>query len=482
MSTPTYPVRVDASLQTGLSRWLWLVKWLLVLPHYVILAFLWLAYVVLSLVAFGAIVLTGRYPRTIFDFNVGVLRWSWRVAYYAYGGLGTDQYPPLSLDERPDYPAHLEIPYPEKLSRGLVLVKWWLLAIPHYLILAFLVGGGWFVTVGQADAWAVPVWRGGLIELLVFVAAVVLLVTGAYPRAIFDLVLGLNRWVLRVAAYVSLMTDEYPPFRLDQGGTDPGTSSSVVAVPPTTDPGPGPAEPAGTPYVASPGPMPPRRAWSAGRVVTVVLGALMLLTSSALLTGGLVLLLADEAARDGDGYITSATVRVESPGSAVLTEEIVIDNESIVVDLPERIVGTVKVAASAERGDVFVGIGESEDVDAYLDGIARSIMLDPTGNDGSPTYDVIEGDAPTRPPGSEDFWLASAQGPGRQTATLTPEEGGWTVVVMNADGSNPVAADVEVGATVPILDDLAYGLLTGSGVLLIGGGVVLWAGLRRRTS
>jgi hypothetical protein len=481
MSTCTYPVRVDASLQNDLSRWLWLVKWFLVLPHYLVLGFLWLAYLVLSVVAFVAILFTGRYPRGIFDFNVGVLRWSWRVAYYAYGGLGTDQYPPFSLDERPDYPAHLEISYPEKLSRGLVLVKWWLLAIPHYLVLALLVGSGWWVSSSRTDAWTMPVWHGGLIELLVLVAAVGLLVTGAYPRAIFDLVLGLNRWVLRVAAYVSLMTDDYPPFRLDQGGTDPGTSSSVVAVPPTTDPGPGPVNPAGTPHVASPGPMPPRRAWSAGRVVTVVLGALMLLTSSALLTGGLVLLVADEAARDGDGYITSSTVRVESPGSAVLTEEIVIDNDSVVVDLPERLVGTVKVAASAARGDVFVGIGESEDVDAYLDGVARSILRDPTGNDGSPTYDVIEGDAPTTPPDSKDFWLASAQGPGQQTATLTPDEGNWTVVVMNADGSNPVTADVAVGATVPILDDLAYGLLTGAGLMLIGGGVVLWASLRRRT-
>src|SRR5829696_6910460 len=96
MTTSTYPVNVNAQLEAGLNRWLWLVKWLLALPHYVILAFLWLAYVVLSMVAFFAILITGRYPRPIFDFNVGVLRWSWRVAYYTYGALGTDRYPPLT--------------------------------------------------------------------------------------------------------------------------------------------------------------------------------------------------------------------------------------------------------------------------------------------------------------------------------------------------------------------------------------------------
>ncbi|MFF9777935.1 DUF4389 domain-containing protein [Streptomyces sp. NPDC013978] len=208
--SPVQPVRLTATCDPQLSRWLWLVKWLLALPHYVVLVFLWVAFVLGGVVAFFAILFTGRYPRPLFDFSTGVLRWSWRVAYYTYGALGTDRYPPFTLAEVPDYPAHLAVAYPEQLSRGLVLVKWWLLAIPHYLVLGIIAGG---VHV----AWT----SGGLIALLTFFAGVALLFTGVYPRGIFDLVIGLDRWVLRVAAYTSLLTDVYPPFRLDQGGREP---------------------------------------------------------------------------------------------------------------------------------------------------------------------------------------------------------------------------------------------------------------------
>src|SRR5690348_4324622 len=174
--TSSYPVRVDARLDPGLSRWLWLVKWLLAIPHYLVLLVLWAAFVVLSVVAFFAILLTGHYPRAIFDFNVGVLRWSWRVGYYAYGALGTDRYPPFTLDEVPDYPAHLEIDYPEHLSRGLVLVKWWLLAIPHYVVVALLVGSGTYA-VQTADRWRTIGAQTGLIGVLALVAGVVLAAT-----------------------------------------------------------------------------------------------------------------------------------------------------------------------------------------------------------------------------------------------------------------------------------------------------------------
>jgi hypothetical protein len=220
--TVDYPVRVDGQLEPQLSRWLWLVKWLLAIPHYIVLFFLSIAYTVLTVVAFFAILITARYPRPIFDFNVGVLRWYWRVGYYTYGALGTDRYPPFTLGEVPDYPARLEIDYPERMSRGLVLVKWWLLAIPHYLVLGVFLGSSYYVVA--PDGSAINYAGFGLVALLVFFAAVALLFTARYPRGIFDFVLGMDRWVLRVIAYVSLMTDRYPPFRLDSGGSDPSTS------------------------------------------------------------------------------------------------------------------------------------------------------------------------------------------------------------------------------------------------------------------
>ncbi len=194
----TYPVSVEGELDPALGRWLWLVKWLLVIPHLIVLLFLWVAFVVLTVVALFAILFTGRYPRGIFDFNVGVLRWSWRVGYYSYSALATDRYPPFSLSSR-DYPANLEVEYPERLSRGLVLVKWWLLAIPHYLVVSLFEG----VESGP-----------GLTTLLAVFGVVGLLFKGRYPRDIFALVMGFNRWTLRVVAYAALMTDEYPPFRL----------------------------------------------------------------------------------------------------------------------------------------------------------------------------------------------------------------------------------------------------------------------------
>lgn len=243
-----YPARLSGYLDPNLSRWKWLVKWLLAIPHFIVLFFLWFAFGVVTIVAWFAILFTGRYPRSLFNFNVGVIRWSWRVAFYSYGALGTDTYPPFTL-ERTDYPADFDVDYPEKLSRGLVLVKAWLLAIPHLLIIALLTGTAqtW---VNRDGEW-VQVGTGlSLFGLLVFIAGIILLFTGVYSRGLFDFLMGLNRWIYRVVAYVSLMRDEYPPFRLDMGPRDPGEAPALPpAVPPA---GPGYAPVPGGPAAAPP--------------------------------------------------------------------------------------------------------------------------------------------------------------------------------------------------------------------------------------
>ena len=221
-----YPVRLRGELAPSLSRWLWLVKWLLAVPHVLVLALLWPAAVLLTVVAGVSILVSGRYPNGIFDFNVGVLRWTWRVTFYAFT-FGTDRYPPFRLAADDAYPADLEVDRPAQLSRGLVLVKWWLLALPHYVLLAIFGGGiSWWAWGWGSHGDGRSVGGAGLLGVLALIAGVSLLVARRYPQSIFDLVMGLQRWTYRVLVYAALMRDEYPPFRLDQGGTDPGSPPS----------------------------------------------------------------------------------------------------------------------------------------------------------------------------------------------------------------------------------------------------------------
>jgi hypothetical protein len=200
-----YPVRLEGEASEPLSRWLWLVKWFLLIPHFICLIFLWLTLVIATIAVFFVLLFTGRYPRGLFDWNLGVLRWTWRVSFYGYSALATDRYPPFTMTEVADYPARLEIDYPEQQRRGLPLIGWWLLGLPQYAIAVLLSGGG-----------RAP----GLVGILVFVIAVLLLFENRFPRDVFDVLMGFNRWGFRVAAYALLMTPYYPPFRLDPGGPE----------------------------------------------------------------------------------------------------------------------------------------------------------------------------------------------------------------------------------------------------------------------
>ena len=508
-----YPVHLDADTSPHASRWLWLVKWLLAIPHVIVLAFLWAAFAVLSIVAFFAILITGEYPRALFDFNAGVLRWSWRVAYWSYGALGTDRYPPFTLAEVPDYPAHLEIDYPEHLSRGLVLVKWWLLAIPHYVVVAVLVGSGSYA-VHTADRWRTVGAQTGLIGVLALVAGVALAATGRYPQALYDLLLGLNRWVIRVAAYVGLMTDAYPPFRLDQGPHEPfamafaaagapaptaGGPASGSVVPSGAGAGAGPAPGAGTgpaqPGAAGGGPggtyppapagppsgpvgrAAPRTGWVAGRVVGVVAGSVAVLVSLGMLTGGLALVVADNAARQ-DGLVTVVDRTVRSAGYAVVTPSAVVDSRSDGTDWAARVVGDVRIRVTPQSAgqSVFVGIGPTADVDRYLAGVARTQVATRSSGDRD-----LAGVAPATTPTAAPFWVARAQGTGTVDLRWRPTSGDWSVVVMNSDASAGISAAVLAGAELPWLGTVGVVLLV-LGVLLLVAGAVLVVVMVQRAS
>ena len=188
-----YPLNIRGDLSFPPNRGLWLIKWLLAIPHWIILFFLGIASFVVWFIAWWAILFTARYPRGMFNFNVGVMRWSWRVSFYA-GILGTDRYPPFSLASDDEYPADLSVAYPERLSRIKVLFKWWLLAIPHYIIVYFL---------------------GGLGFALSIIAGIVLLFTGSYRGDVFGVLMAINRWQWRVSGYANLLYDDYPPFEFD---------------------------------------------------------------------------------------------------------------------------------------------------------------------------------------------------------------------------------------------------------------------------
>jgi Domain of unknown function (DUF4389) len=493
MSTPTTPVHVRASLDPHLSRWLWLVKWLLAVPHYFVLAFLWLAFIVLSVVAMVAILFTGRYPRSIFDFNVGVLRWSWRVAYYTYGALGTDQYPPFSLAEVPEYPAKFSVDYPEHLSQGLVLVKWWLLAVPHYLIVGLLVSGTYFTAQGWDSN---QEWRSGtgLIGILVLIAAVALLFTGRYPRSLFDLIIGLNRWVLRVAAYSALMTDTYPPFRLDMGPDDPGpgsvalrSSGGTPLSPPTAPVTDAPRPTQGAPGEGMPGPaqgvpQPPTGRWSAGRITALVLGCVLVLAGTAAAVAGVVGVAFDRAARDSSGLLMTASAPLSSSGYAVSSETAQLQFPEVGPFTADRFLGRVRITVTPTGGQpAFVGIGRSADVAGYLSGVQHSVLSrfgTGLGRDTVPLYRQVPGGAPAQSPSAANVWVADASGAGRQTLDWVAESGDWTIVVMNADASAGVQTDVRIGATFPSLGTAAGIVLLVAALLLVAGFVTVALSLR----
>jgi hypothetical protein len=183
-------------------------------------------------------------------------------------------------------------------------------------------------------------------------------------------------------------------------------------------------------------------------------------------------LYADQAFRDDDGFLTSDARSLSTDTYALVSDELELHVDGTVTFLPEDFLGDAKVTVSG-AGDtpVFVGLAATRDVDAYLDGVAHAVVTDLPASDitGDPTYRTEPGDAaPATEPGAADFWVAQSTGAGDQTIEWSLSEGTWSVVVMNADGSQSVDTDVTAGVTVPAL--------TWSIVVLLGltlGGLVI---------
>jgi Domain of unknown function (DUF4389) len=189
-AVPGYPIRLDVDYPERLSRWKIFVKWLLAIPHYIVLYLLGIVLNVFVLIAFFSILFTKRWPRGMFDFAVQIERWIMNVYFYVF--LMRDEYPPFS-GEAGNYPLTFEVDYDDQLSRWQIFLKW-LFAIPHLIIL----------TVLSVAAFVV--------HLIAFFA---ILFTAQYPRGLFDFSVGVVRWYQRVYGYAFLLfTDRYPPFSL----------------------------------------------------------------------------------------------------------------------------------------------------------------------------------------------------------------------------------------------------------------------------
>jgi hypothetical protein len=185
-----YPVRFDVEHPEQLNRFLPLIKWLLAIPQFLIVYVLLMVVGVIWIIAFFAILFTKKFPQGLFDFTVGVFRWSNNVnSYYL---LLRDEYPPFSWDQG-IYPVTYEVVYPEELNRWLPLIKW-LLVFPHIVALFFL---------------------GIVAAIIWFLSIFIILFTAKYPEGLFKFMVGVLRWSNRVNAYYYLMRDEYPPFSLE---------------------------------------------------------------------------------------------------------------------------------------------------------------------------------------------------------------------------------------------------------------------------
>ncbi|HJX74882.1 MAG TPA: DUF4389 domain-containing protein, partial [Gaiella sp.] len=356
--------------------------------------------------------------------------------FYAFVAYGTDRYPPFTLRDVPDYPARLVAVYPERQRRGLSFLGWWLLGLVQATIGAILLTA---------------------VHLVALLGALALLVRGDYPRDVLDFDVGLNRYAMRTFAFVGLLTPEYPPFRLDLGGTEAGDPAPV-------------ASPA-TRYSS-----PQRRSWSGGRLTGAVTACLLVLTGLAAIAGGATALVYDQWKRDGAGYLMSGS-RTFSTDTYALVSDSYHAGTSGARGVERDVVGRFRVRAEGS-GPIFVGLASSSAVDSYLAGVRQDRAT--TVYAGPEDFETRQGGAPTAPPTAKRIWVAQSQGSGPQTLTWQPQSGTWRIVVMRPDASRGVSADLAIGGRFPHLLWIGLGTVGGGLVLVLLGVAVGYAARPRR--
>jgi hypothetical protein len=257
------------------------------------------------------------------------------------------------------------------------------------------------------------------------------------------------------------MRDEYPPFRLDQGGTDvsPEGVDAVESAAVTPD-----AEPE-------------RSGTTAGRVVLIVIGTIAGVIALGLLAGGCALVGIDQTQRDDDGFLMSPSQEFSSPSYAIVSETAELDTDGAEWAL-DTFLGTVRIASDSER-EVFVGIGLAAEVDRYLEGVEHDVV-DDLDSSGDPEYARRAGSEPSAAPETETFWVASASGAGEQAIEWEPEDGDWRVVLMNSDASRGVSSDMSIGAELDTVLWIGIGLIALGALFAAGAALAITGGARRR--
>src|SRR6266545_172568 len=218
---------------------------------------------------------------------------------------------------------------------------------------------------------------------------------------------------------------------------------------------------------------------SAGRVILIVLGSIGVLFGLALLAGGGFLLWADRTQRE-DGYLTTPTERFATPTYALTRTRLEIDTDGPGWLLNDSWLGKIRIRGESPGAKMlFIGIGPEAAVARYLGSVAHASVQDIDFDPFRVKYLPIAGGAPQAPPTAQHFWAVSASGVGQQTVTWKVREGDWSVVLMNADGSRRVVADVDLGAKLSFLLWLAIGLLLGGVLVLVGSTALIVLAARR---